>query len=164
MAVPRMAGMTRTMRVPAVTAMAAITTMSRMARMAPMTVVVVVMVMMAATAMMVTVLMAMFTIIVMLVMILHFVLYEVPEQSTTNRTQQAMFFLMAKVIARHAASKRASKPTIHTPISVGVCIGALFTTALCIFWLGYIHSGRVGTCGGCVPWLAGWMVVARVQC
>lgn len=159
MAVPRMAGMTRTMRMPTVTAE---TTMSRMARMAPMAVVV--MVMMAVTAMVITMLMLMFTIIVMLVVILHFVLYEVPEQSTTNRTQQAMFLLMAKVIARHATSERTPKPTVHTPVSVGVCIGALFATALCIFWLGYIHSGRVETCRGCVPWLVGWMVVARAQC
>ena len=140
MAVPRIAGMTRTVRVPAMTA---VTTMSRMA---PMTVVV--MVMMAVTAMMITVimpmLMLMFTIIVMLLVILHFVLYEVPEQSTTNRTQQAMFLFMTEVIARDAASERAPEPTVHTPISVGVGIGALFTTALCIFWLGYIDSGRGG--------------------
>lgn len=154
-----MAGMTRIMRVPAVPAL---TTMSRMAPMA-----VVVMVMMAVTTMMITVimpmLMLMLTIIVMLLVILHFVLHEVPEQSTTNRTQQTMFLLMTEVIARDAASERTPEPTVHTPLSVGICIGALFTTVLCIFWLGYIDSGRVGTCGGCVPWLVGWMVVV-VSC
>lgn len=74
-----------------------------------------------------------------------------------------MFLFMAKVIARHAASEGTPEPTVHTPVSVGVSVGALFATALCIFWLGYIHSGRVGACGGCVPWLVGWMVVARAQ-
>lgn len=153
-----MAGMTRTMRVPAVPAM---TTMPRMTPMA-----VVVMVMMVVTAMVVTVIMPMLmlTIIVVLLVVLHFVLYEVPEQSTTNRTQQAMFLLMTEVIARDATSERTPEPTVHTPVSVGVYIGALFTTALCIFWLRYIDSGWVGTCGGCVPWLVGWMVVARAQC
>lgn len=74
-----------------------------------------------------------------------------------------MFFLMTKVIARHAASERTTEPTVHTPVSVSVCIGALFASVLRIFWFGHIDSGRVGTCGGCVPWLVGWMVIARAQ-
>lgn len=41
-----------------------------------------------------------------------------------------MFLLMTEVIARHAASERTPEPTVHTPVSVGVCIGALFATAL----------------------------------
>lgn len=41
-----------------------------------------------------------------------------------------MFLLMAEIIARHAASDRAPEPTVHTPVSVGICIEALFATAL----------------------------------
>jgi hypothetical protein len=70
---------------------------------------------------------------------------------------------MTKVIARHAASERTTEPTVYIPVSVGVCTGALFASVLRIFWFGYIDGGRVGTCGGCVPWLVGWMVITRAQ-
>jgi hypothetical protein len=86
----------------------------------------------AMTVMMITVIVPMITIVVMPFVILHLVLQEVPKKSTTNCSQQAMFLLVAEVIARHAASERTSKSTVHTSVSVGVGIGALFahTTAL----------------------------------
>ena len=69
-AVPRMAGMTRTMRVPAMTAVTAVP------RMAPMAMMMVVMVTVTVT---VTAMMIMFTIIVLPLVILHFVLQEVSK-------------------------------------------------------------------------------------
>lgn len=76
-----MAGVTRTMKMPAVIGMAAMTTLTRMAPMA-----IVVVMVMAATVMMIIVIILMFANIVMLFEILHFVLQKVPEESTTNRT------------------------------------------------------------------------------